>query len=285
MKLNKETASWFIPDGKPIDEGVKRTTHMAIGAHQDDLEIMALDGILKCYGRDNQWYFGVIVTNGSGSARGGFYSNFSNEEIMAVRKHEQKKAAYVGEFGALALLDYSSKEAKDPNNESIVLELKALIEEAKPEILYTHNLADKHDTHVAIVTKVIKAIRMMDKNDRPKVLYGCEVWRDLDWLQDEEKITFNVSERPNIGNALIEIFDSQIDGAKRYDLAAKGRRYTNATFSASHNVDASTLSNFAMDLTPLIKDDSLDLADFTIQAIDRFKADVKDKIDRISGKK
>ena len=122
---------------------------------------------------------------------------------------------------------------------------------------------------------------MIDKNHRPKVLYGCEVWRDLDWLLDHEKVIFNVSDRPNIGNALIEIFDSQIDGAKRYDLAAEGRRYTNATFSASHDVDAATLANYAMDLSPLIKDDTLDVATFIASAIERFKQDVIDKITKM----
>lgn len=284
MKLNKQKAEWFIPDGQSIEEGVKRTTHMAIGAHHDDLEIMALDGILKCFGKNDQWYFGVIVTNGAGSARGGFYEQYTNDDMMDVRKLEQKKAAYVGEFGALAMLDYTSSETKDPDNDLIVLELKALIEAAKPEVLYTHNPADKHDTHIGVITKVIKALRLMDKKDRPKVVYGCEVWRDLDWLQDDEKVVFNVSDRPNIGNALIEVFDSQIDGAKRYDLAAEGRRYTNATFLSSHIKDKVSLANFAMDLTPLIHDDSLDLAQFTIDAIDRFKNDVKQKIERISGK-
>lgn len=284
MKLNKETAQWFIPDGKSVEDGIKRTTHMAIGAHQDDLEIMALDGILKCFGKKDLWYFGVILTNGSGSARGGFYEQYTDEEMINVRKDEQKKAAYVGEFGALALLDYTSAETKDPKNDDIVLELKRLIEAAKPEVLYTHNPADKHDTHIGVVTKVIKALRLMKKEDRPKVVYGCEVWRDLDWLLDEDKVVFNVSDRPNIGNALIEIFDSQIDGAKRYDLAAEGRRYTNATFLSSHVKDKVSLANFAMDLTPLIMDDSLDLAVFTVEAIDRFRDDVLQKINKISGK-
>ena len=30
---------------------VAKTTHMAIGAHQDDIEIMAYHGVLECFGR------------------------------------------------------------------------------------------------------------------------------------------------------------------------------------------------------------------------------------------
>lgn len=281
MKLNKPNAEFFIPDQKPVDEAIKRTTHMAIAAHQDDIEIMAYDGILKCFGKDDAWFFGVVATDGSGSARDGIYKNYTDADMIKIRKIEQKKAAYIGEFGALALLDYPSKEMKDPKNEMIVQEFAELIKQAKPEVLYTHNLADKHDTHIGVTTKVIKAIRMINQNDRPKALYGCEVWRDLDWMIDSEKVEFNVSAHPNIAAALVEVFDSQIVGGKRYDLATAGRRLSNATYATSHKVDKAQAITYAMDLTPLIKDDTLDVTTYITGYIDRFKKDVEDRIKKI----
>lgn len=281
MKLNKMTAQFYIPDQKPLAEAISRTTHMSIAAHQDDLEIMAYDGILKCFSQENRWFTGVVVTNGSGSARDGAYKNYTDQQMMDVRRVEQKKAACIGEFGTLALLDYSSAETKDPKNEELIMELKSLIEEAQPEILYTHNLADKHDTHIGVTTKVIKAIRMMDKKLRPKAVYGCEVWRDLDWMNDSEKIVFDVSGRPNLSQALIEVFDSQITGGKRYDLATAGRRMANATYSSSHLVDQTNEIILAMDLTPLILDDDLDLTTYVLSYIERFKEDVKKRITKM----
>ena len=68
MKFKNETAQIFIPDGLPAAEALARTTHLAIGAHQDDLEIMAIDGILQCFQRQDRWFSGVVVTNGRGSA-------------------------------------------------------------------------------------------------------------------------------------------------------------------------------------------------------------------------
>jgi hypothetical protein len=59
-----ETAQLFVPDGLPAEQALSRTTHMAIGAHQDDLEIMAIDGILKCFQQAHKWFTGVVVTNG-----------------------------------------------------------------------------------------------------------------------------------------------------------------------------------------------------------------------------
>src|SRR5690554_2194635 len=234
MKLLKPSAEFFVFDEKPINEAVSRTTHMSIAAHQDDIEIMAYDGILKCFNQPNNWFFGVVVTNGSGSARDGEYKDYTDEDMIKIRKLEQKKAAYIGEFGALALLDHPSKEVKDPKNTEIVDELLMLLNQAKPEVLYTHNLADKHDTHIGVTTKVIRALRKMDKKDRPNKVYGCEVWRDLDWVVDKEKVAFDVSAHPNLAASLVEVFDSQIVGGKRYDLATMGRRLANATYSESH---------------------------------------------------
>lgn len=278
MKLLRETAEFFVYDGKAVQEAIKRTTHMSIAAHQDDIEIMAYDGILKCFNNPEKWFFGVVVTNGSGSARDGEYKDYTDEDMIKIRKLEQKKAAYIGEFGALALLDHPSEEVKDPKNVAIIDELLKLLNAAKPEILYTHNLADKHDTHIGVTTKVIKALRKMDKKDRPKKVYGCEVWRDLDWVVDSEKVSFDVSGHPNLAASLVEVFDSQIIGGKRYDLAAMGRRLANATYGESHSIDKANAVSLAMDLTPLIEDDKLDITTYVVNYIERFKKDVSDRI-------
>lgn len=40
MKLNGQ-AIVFVPDGGKEAEGIARTTHLAISAHEDDIEFMA----------------------------------------------------------------------------------------------------------------------------------------------------------------------------------------------------------------------------------------------------
>ena len=71
MKFHLPTAEVFIPDGAALPGALERTTHLAISAHQDDLEIMSYHGILAGFGRSDAWYGGVVVTNGSGSPRDG----------------------------------------------------------------------------------------------------------------------------------------------------------------------------------------------------------------------
>lgn len=267
----------YIPDGLDEETGISRTTHLAISAHQDDVEFMAYAPIAECFGQKDKHFGAIIVTDGAGSPRSGLYADYTDEEMKAVRIVEQKKAAFVGEYSFLAMLGYPSKAVKDAKNEKVVEELAALIRRARPKYLYTHNLADKHDTHVATALRVIAALRKLAPEERPEKVYGCEVWRDLDWLCDEEKVYLDCGAHPNLMRCLSAVFDSQIVGGKRYDLAAEGRRLANATFSASHACDTYEALNYAMDLTPLM-DETVDIVAYIVKFIDRFKGEVEETI-------
>ena len=281
MKFNSDSAEIFVPDGLSSEAALARTTHMAISAHQDDIEIMAAGPIVECFQKTDRWFTGVVVTDGRGSPRDGLYANFSDEEMHAVRFKEQRKAALVGEYAAQVLLDYPSKIAKDGQNRQPVEDLVALFRIARPKVVYTHNLADKHDTHVGVALKVIAALRSLPAVERPEKLYGCEVWRDLDWMVDSDKIAFNLTEHESLQAALLGVFDSQIAGGKRYDLASMGRRRAHATYFESHGVDLATGLTYAMDLTPLIVQTDLQIASFVQDAIQRFAQDVTDRLNRV----
>jgi LmbE family N-acetylglucosaminyl deacetylase len=278
MKFNLDTAQIFVPDGLPAEEALARTTHLAISAHQDDLEIMALDGILQCFQREDKWFAGVVVTNGSGSPRSGLYTDCTDEEMRRVRAKEQFKAAFVGEYAAQILLDYPSSAIKDRANTSAVEDLAQIIRAARPDVIYTHNLADKHTTHIGVAVKVIAAIRSLPEAERPQHVYGCEVWRNLDWMVDSDKVLFDVSAQEGLQIALLGLFDSQITGGKRYDLATMGRRRANATYFESHATDVTTGLIFGMDLTPLAQDPSKDIVAYVQAYITRFAQDVSERI-------
>jgi len=282
LQLNNPSAELFIPDGASEDEALQRTTQMGIGAHPDDMEIMAYHGILECFGNDQKWFSGIIVTDGAGSSREGPYADYSDEDMQKIRKVEQKKAAMVGEYSAVALLDYPSSAVKDPANKDVIRDIQQILDQARPRIIHIHNLADKHDTHVATALRTIQALRTLPAEARPEKLYGCEVWRDLDWMIDEDKVVFDVSAHENLALALDGVFDSQIVGGKRYDLATAGRRRANATYYASHAVDVATGMIFTMDLTPLIEDDSLDVGQYIAEHINRFAEDVSQRIAAVS---
>lgn len=270
----------YVYDGVPVQEAIARTTCMGIAAHQDDIELMCWAGILDCFGKKDKWFSAVVVTDGAGSPRSGLYADYTDEEMIEVRRLEQKKAAFVGEYGSLNMLNYSSMEVKAPEDDSVCEDYKKLLLSARPEVVFTHNLADKHDTHVAVALKLIKAIRQLPKDLRPKKLYGGEVWRSLDWVNDSEKTVFNVTEHSNMAAALVSLFDSQVSGGKRYDLATQGRRTANATYFESHGTDNAESMMYAIDMSPLIEDDTLSFSDFINNYIDNFKNDVNDRINR-----
>ena len=274
MKFHLPSADIFIPGGLPAADALSRVTHLGIGAHQDDLEFMAFHGIHTCFHSDTEWFGGVTCTNGRGSARTGPYADFTDEAMMAVRRDEQRQAAIVGRYAAMVQLDYPSEIAKAARDTRLREDLRAILAASRPRVVYTHNPADKHESHIAVVVPVIQALRDLPREQRPQAVHGCEVWRDLDWLGDAEKIAHDVGGHDSLAAALNGIFDSQIAGGKRYDLAVMGRRRANATFFQSHGVDSSNALAFAMDLTPLAHDDSIDIVEYVTGAIDRFRADV-----------
>ena len=277
MILANENAELYIPDGSPEEQALSRTTDLCIAAHQDDIEIMAYAPIIRCYGRADRYFTGVTVTDGAGSPRSGIYVNFTDEEMQRIRAEEQKRAAEIGKYSAQLLLAYRSREVKAPHNQALIGELAEIIMRCAPETLYTHNLADKHDTHVAVALNVIRALRQMPEEKRPKRVISLEVWRGLDWLCDDDKLPMDTSAHPNVAAALLGVYDSQIAGGKRYDLATIGRRLANATFYASHAVDATDSVSYGLDITELVAQE-LAPEVFIGRYIERFRTDVMNRL-------
>jgi LmbE family N-acetylglucosaminyl deacetylase len=260
MNLTNAAAEIFVPDGLPQDAALARITHLGIGAHADDLEFMAFHGIVACHG--SATFCGVTCTNGADSPRAGDYANCTDAEMRDIRHREQNAAAQIGRYGAMIQLDHSSAAVKNPHLSMLHDDLINVLRATKPRVVYTHNLADKHDTHVAVAVAVIRAMRAMPPDERPETIHGCEVWRDLDWLPDAEKIVHDLGGHDALATALNRAFASQIAGGKRYDLGVMGRRCANATFFQPHAVDHTDSIAFAMDLTPLVHSDSLDITEF-----------------------
>ena len=273
---SRPRAEVWVPDGADVDDALGRTTDLGIVAHQDDLEFMALAPIAACRDDPGRWFTGVACTDGAGSARSGPYAEFSDEQMMSVRRDEQRAAAEIGAYSAIVQLDHPSAAIRGDEHGILVAELVALLDATRPVNLYTHNLADKHSTHLATGVATIEAARQLAPDARPWRVVGIEGWRSLDWLDDDEKVLLDVSGQRGLADRLSAVFASQIDGGKRYDLAEAGRRRANATLFEPRAVDSAEEVSFAMDLTPLVRNDDLDPVGFVAAAIDRFRADVTD---------
>lgn len=278
MKFQQAKAEIFVPDQCPLPEAISRITHLGVGAHHDDLEFMAFHGIAQCFEKNDRWFGGVTCTNGAGSSRAGAFSEYSDEQMMQVRRQEQNTAATIGKYGVMIQLDHPSSEVKGVGAKSLKADLRQILSVATPEVVYTHNPADKHDTHIGVLRATLEVLRELPLERRPQRLIGCEVWRDLDWMPDEAKVVMDVSGHDQLGVALNSVFQSQIGGGKRYDLAILGRRSANATFLQSHSGDNATQVIFGMDLTPLIHDAKLDIVKYVCGFVDEFKRDVERRL-------
>jgi LmbE family N-acetylglucosaminyl deacetylase len=255
LKLSRPAAEIFIPDGTSWEVTCARVTHLVVAAHADDVEIMAWHALLQ-----PERLAAVIVTGGRDSS---------------TRLLEQKRAAAMGHYAAVIWLDHASADVRQPAHAAVASDLGAILSAIRARWVYTHNLADRHDTHVAVAVRTVQALRA-NPSTVERVL-GCEVWRALDWLQPQDKVTLDVSRQEERLMPLIGAFDSQLE-SKRYDVAAAGRKRANATFLDPHAADRSTALEYAMDLTPLVRDPTLDIARWTLQFVERFARDVEARL-------
>ena len=272
MKLNK--GQIYLPKNR--NQG--KVKYLCICAHQDDGEIMAIDGILKGYYSKKYSFALVVTSDGAGSARSGAFKDYTDEMMKKVRIEEQKEASEIGKYHSLYLLNYSSGEIKDKDNKAIVDEYIKIIKELKPEVIYTHNILDKHKTHIGVVLKVIEAVRSLPKKEQPKLFYGCEVWRGLDWISDEQKVGFNVSRNIKLAKRLLNVYKSQIAGGKEYTKATIGRRYQNATYYQSHSVDSFKQVSYAIDYSLLLKNKDLPVKEFALSFVDKLKEEIEENL-------
>jgi LmbE family N-acetylglucosaminyl deacetylase len=259
MTFSRSDADVFVPDGSDPSAALARVTHLCVGAHQDDIEIMAHDAICDCLDQpDRKAFGGVVVTNGSGSPRSGEYARLTDDQMQSVRRTEQRAAATLGRYTIQLQLAHPSADVKTSGHAAVVADLKAIFGGCRPDVVYLHNPADKHDTHIGVLWRCLEALRALP-----------------DWVVDAEKVALDSGRRPELGAELLKVFDSQISGGKRYDLAAAGRRAANATYHTSHATDRMAGITWALDLTPLIVDPAFDPVAFTLGAIDRLRNDVE----------
>ena len=259
---------------------LSRTTHLGIGAHPDDLEIMAAHGIISCFDRDDLWFGGVILTDGAGSPRSPQTQALSESEFIHARENEQLAASQLGQYSFVKCLRLSSTNLKSRDNQVPVDEIKKILLETLPSVIYLHNPFDRHDTHVAACGLSLRALWEIRDIHQPEKIYGCEVWRDLDWLPDSVKSVLDLSKHEDLQRKLISCFSSQIADAKRYDVGTMGRRQGHATFSESKSLDQISLATYALDLTPVVQSDSFDLKGFTDEILNSFLKETRRAIDQ-----
>jgi len=280
VKFAQTHADLFVPGGGNLASALASTTHLGIGAHPDDLEIMAFPGICACRNQKNLRFSGVVATNGAGSPRSGSSEKLSTAELVKARREEQRNAAVLGGYATILQLAHPSSEIRGAGRNALTADLLEILKDAKPKVVYLHNPADRHETHVAVLLASLAALRQLPPTDRPAEIYGCEVWGDLDWVPAERVIRLPCPAPADFGPSLLRVFRSQVDG-KRYDLAAAGRRRAQATLADAYSADQAEEVVLALDLKPLVENPKLTLAEFVSSLTGEFQKQTLERIRRL----
>ena len=250
----------------------QRVRYLAVSAHKDDVEMLALDGIFRAYGEGG--FAAAVLTDGGQCPRSREYAAVGDEDMALIRTAEQKRAAEAGRYEKLYLFEKTSAEVKRAayGDGGLAEELAEVFREnPRPDVLYLHNPFDSHPTHVAACLLAIKAVNMLKDDEKPLKIYGCEVWRDLDWPADSDKVAMNVSGSDELAAKLMACFVSQ-NSVKRYDVASAARRAANATFYQSHEGDEASALVYGLDMTELAYGASVE--DFMRRILDDFRKDL-----------
>lgn len=282
MRFSSSDADIYVPDGADPATALARVTHLCIAAHQDDIEIMAYSGICDALERAEPGFGGVVVTDGAGSPRSGPYAGYTDAQMRIARRDEQRAAARLGRYSIQIQLSHPSARVKRPGDEGLASDLQTILTGCTPEILYLHSPVDRHDTHVAVLSRCVEALRALPADRRPRQVLGCEVWRDLDWALDADKVALDSGRRPELAAKILAAFDSQIAGGKRYDLAALGRRAAHATFHTSHATDRCQGITWALDLRAVLEPGGPGLEAYSLGLIERFRDDVAQRLRKFS---
>ena len=275
MKFSQPRAESHLPARGDFASTLASTTHLGIGAHADDLEIMAFPGICACRGQKNLRFTGIVATDGAGSP-----SKLSGPELLQTRLQEQNQAADLGGYAAVIQLAHSSAAVRGAGRQALTTDLLPILQATKPKILYLHNPADRHETHLAVLLACLDALRQLPPPDRPAEIYGCEVWGDLDWVPADKVVRLPCPAPADFGPSLLRVFRSQVDG-KRYDLAAAGRRRAQATFADAYTPDQAEEVVLALNLKPLVENSTLTLAEFVSALTGEFQKQTLDRIRRL----
>lgn len=277
IQFSQPEAEIFVPDGRAEDEALARVGLLGIGAHPDDLEIMAYHGVRAGQGRGGPRFGAVVCTDGSGAPRMDLDDDPEAHALRRVRRDEQRAAARRGRYAALIQLDHPSDAVREDVAPELVDDLARILDATRPRVVYTHGPTDRHATHVGVCVAAIEAMRRLPAEARPEEVLGCEVWGDLDWLEDGSLRMLDLGADAASWSALIQVFASQTK-ARPYHEGALGRSRANAVFQDAGRAGGDERLWRAMDLTPLLADDAPDLVDFASARIGEFERAVRARI-------
>lgn len=254
------------------DRGGKNLSIVAIGAHPDDVELMALPEIAAALERRCTLHAVVCCDGAAGDGE---------RSVIDVRRSEARAAAAIGGFD-LTLLERESSDVRGAGFGDLVEELRTLVAGGDADVVLTHAPTDRHPTHVAVCAAVVEALRAVPTERRPARLFGREVWGSLDWL-GADAVRRDIGQLSDLLHRLLGAHQSQL-AMRPFDAAARGRAVANAVFFDPREPFEAGGELLALDLTPAIEDGGPSLRALVEMALQRHSARVDAALRPYSGR-
>lgn len=175
---------------------------LVIAAHPDD-EILGVGGTIQKYVKKNYEVYTYIVTDGSSTQYKGDSKILEEKKKEAIEANELLGVKEVI-FGTLPDMRLDTISHVEINRE-----ISKVIEEIKPEIVYTHHYGDINKDHVEVYNSTLVACRPF--NSSIKEIYLYEVLSSSEWGENRKKII------PDIFEVLSkEEIDLKMEAMKKY---------------------------------------------------------------------
>lgn len=260
-----------------LQAALARTTHVGVGAHQDDVEIMAGPMLLK---NKDSWMT-VIVTDGaaSKSVLNGVATDLTPRQLTDMRQREQREAAR--ETGTPVIqLKYPSAAVGghmgEGKREEAAFALGTLFAAMpRTQEVFGHNPIDKHATHLGVLAVQTAALRAA-KPPQLKNVYAMEVWGGLTGIPESQLSMFVVEDGKDLAaiNTLVGKYQSQIQGQGRdYAATTTARMVGHGGYVSNPHLSNPPVGMvIGLDITDFAKGESCDMGALAKELLERAAA-------------
>lgn len=155
-------------------------TVLVIAAHPDD-EVLGCGGTMARHAEIGDQVYTVILAEGLTSRKKERNRDLYSEEFNVLHSAAQKANDILG-VKRLQLLDFPDNRMDSLDRLDIVKRLEELINEIKPNIIYTHHIGDVNIDHRRIHEAVLTAVRPIPGNHFVEELLYFETASSTEWM-------------------------------------------------------------------------------------------------------
>ncbi len=246
MSLNSRAMKYI-----PTSNKKGRQVAMGFAVEAGELEAISCAQISDILCDGNRSFVGVITRTPHDVKPCGAYEDYSEDDMISIRLHEAIKAANIGSYQALYLLNDGELEEV---NEELVNDYAELLTTYKPDIIYTYSPLDVSHEHIVSLKALLEALSRVEGYN-PEHIYAVNYDGEGGLLDKEDLVYLDIDSRYDVIESMISIYVSL------------------------NEVDASIVPcDTAIDLTRYMVNKHLDLQQLAISLLDKAKSRVLENL-------